>query len=177
MVKDKDCIFFRYKNGRGIFLSSKRILSVMLILFSLVGASFGIKIGILEIVGDYTVSREEILESITKCREGNDITYADIDRDVFNIKDMGYFQEVKYSLSDYVDNSQILRFELIEYPVVKEIKLKISGPGLIPRKDLEKYISVDQYKALNYKRLIRTQNAIKNEYILAGYQLLEIRIT
>ena len=144
-------------------------------LFTLLGISLGIDIGLLEIFGNVTISTEDILSKITKCHEGNEVNDADIERDIFNIKDMGFFQDVNYSLSNYVNNSQVLRIEVVEYPIVRELKLNISGPGLVLKKTLEEYITVETGKALNYKRLIRSQNALKNQYVMAGYQLLEIK--
>ncbi|MFW6248656.1 MAG: POTRA domain-containing protein, partial [Bacteroidota bacterium] len=154
---------------------SKRFVLLTIIFFALLGITFGVNIGLLEISGNVTISTEEILSVITKCHEGNEVTYADIERDVFNVKDMGYFEDVKYKLSKYDENSQILTIEVIEYPIISDIKLNISGPGLVPKKTLEEYITVETGKALNYKRLIRSQNAIKNQYIVADYQLLEIK--
>src|SRR6056297_1522160 len=121
-------------------------------LFALIGVGFGINIGLLEISGNVTIDTDEILSIISKCHEGNGVTYADIERDVFNIKDMGYFQDVKYSLNTYTTDTQILRIEIVEYPIVREVNLKISGPGLIPKKTLEEYLTVETGKALNYKR-------------------------
>jgi len=156
-------------------LRSKKNIFFIFVLLTIFGTTFGINIGLLEISGNFSVSTEEILSIITKCHEGNDVTYADIDRDIFNIKDMGYFQDVKFTLSNYINNSQILRIELQEYPIVKEVQINISGPGLISKKTLEEYVTVETDKALNFKRLIRTQNALKNQYLMSGYQLLEIK--
>lgn len=153
----------------------KRIVLLTLSFFAVIGLSFGINIGLLEITGNITISTEEILQVITKCHQGNEVTYADIERDIFNVKDMGFFQDVKYTLSKYSEDSQILSIQVIEYPIVSDVQLKISGPGLVSKKTLEEYISIETGKALNYKKLIRTQNSLKNQYIMAGYQLLEIK--
>ncbi|HPR94847.1 MAG TPA: POTRA domain-containing protein [Thermotogota bacterium] len=156
-------------------MKSKRNIILLLSLLLLIGSAFSIKIGLLEIKGNLTIETEEIIQVLTKCQEGSDINYADIERDIFNIKDMGYFQDVKYYMSDYVGNSKLLTIEVIEYPMVNEVELSVNGPELLKQQALEDLIMIEKGKALNYKKLIRTQNSIKNEFLVAGYQLIEIR--
>jgi outer membrane protein assembly factor BamA len=158
-----------------MFLNSKRNIILLLSLLAFIGSAFSIKIGLLEIKGNFTIQTEEILQNISKCQEGNDINYADIERDIFNVKDMGYFQDVKYYMSDYVNNSKILTIEVIEYPMVKEVEIYVNGPELIEKRLLDDLILIETGKAVNYKKLIRTQNSIKNEFLVAGYQLIEIQ--
>gem|GEM_PF-353891 len=173
-------LFDRLKNGLFGGDSTGRITSrsvimtfILLLIVSLSGFSF--KIGMLEIRGNYTISNEEIMSVIDNCREGNDVNYSQIEKDIFNIRDMGYFQDVKYELSNYVENTKVLTIDVVEYPVVSEVTLKVEGPGLLSKKELEEFIVVETGKALDFKKLIRSKNAIKNQYITSGYQLLEIK--
>ncbi len=148
---------------------------LLLFLFFFCSANiFGVKIGLLEITGNISITREEILENVTVCQEGNDVTLADIENDIFMIKDMGYFSKVVYSITDYIGDTKILTFEIEEYPLVKKIELNILGPALIKKIELEKLITVETEKALNFKKLIRTQNGIKNMFVSNDYEMIEI---
>lgn len=158
-----------------MLLKSISKIGIVLILLTLSSSVFGIKIGLLEILGNNTITREEIVENLTKCTEGNDVTPADIDYDKFMLTDMGYFSEVKSRVTDYVGDTKILTFEVVEYPTVNEIELKILGPSLIKKFELEKLIKVETSKALNLKNLVKTQNSIKNMFVANDYEMIQIQ--
>ncbi|HRW92300.1 MAG TPA: BamA/TamA family outer membrane protein [Thermotogota bacterium] len=138
-------------------------------------SGFSIKIAMVELVGALTVPREQILGVIQYCKEGNDVTYANIESDLFQLTDLGYFQNVQYRLTDYAGDTKIITFEFEEYPYVREVKVKLEGPKLLDMKTIQTdYMLLEENKALNYKKLIRTMNGIKNFFITSGYTTIEV---
>lgn len=135
---------------------------------------FAIKIGFLEIVGNYYISLEEIIATLAKCKEGSTVTLADIDSDIFRLRDLGVFQDVKYRTATYIADTVTLTFEVLEYPFVKEFKVNIDGPKLVDTQNLNEVILIENNKVLNYKKLFRTVSAIKTFYMNGGYSTVEV---
>ncbi|HOZ11266.1 MAG: BamA/TamA family outer membrane protein [Thermotogaceae bacterium] len=133
-----------------------------------------VQIGFLEIIGNYHVTREEIVATLVKCKEGYSVTLADIDNDIFRLRDLGIFQDVKYRLTKYIGDTMTLTFEVLEYPYVKEVKVRVEGPDLVDTKDLKQAILVEGNQVLNYKKLFRTISAIKTFFMNSGYHTVEV---
>ncbi|HOT87594.1 MAG TPA: POTRA domain-containing protein, partial [Thermotogota bacterium] len=119
------------------FLSTM-VLFLLLLILPRVGLA--IQIGFLEITGNVRVTREEIVANLVKCKEGYSVTLADIDNDIFRLRDMGIFQDVKYQLTKYIGDTMTLTFEVLEYPYVKEVKVRVEGPDLVDTKDMKQAI-------------------------------------
>jgi len=156
-------------------ISKRAGLPFFLIFFVLAGTSLAVNIGMIDLIGNYSITREEIMAAMAYCREGSNVTLGDIEQDIFNIKDMGYFQDVKYNITNYIGDTKILTLEVIEYPYIKEVTVKVEGPRLIDQKQLAQYLLVQTNKALNYKKLIRTMNSIKNHYTTEGFSMIEMK--
>ncbi|HPE41861.1 MAG TPA: POTRA domain-containing protein, partial [Thermotogota bacterium] len=155
----------------------KPFLSTMVVfLFLLFLPQIGqaVQIGFLEIIGNYHVTREEIVATLVKCKEGYSVTLADIDNDIFRLRDLGIFQDVKYRLTKYIGDTMTLTFEVLEYPYVKEVKVRVEGPDLVDTKDLKQAILVEGNQVLNYKKLFRTISAIKTFFMNSGYHTVEV---
>ncbi|HNW46223.1 MAG TPA: POTRA domain-containing protein [Thermotogota bacterium] len=153
------------------FLSTM-VLFLLLLILPRVGLA--IQIGFLEITGNVRVTREEIVANLVKCKEGYSVTLADIDNDIFRLRDMGIFQDVKYQLTKYIGDTMTLTFEVLEYPYVKEVKVRVEGPDLVDTKDMKQAILVEANQVLNYKKLFRTISAIKTFFMNSGYHTVEV---
>ncbi|MDI3547064.1 MAG: outer membrane protein insertion porin family [Halanaerobiales bacterium] len=117
--------------------------------------------------GNNIISDQEIL-SVIKTKAGDILDEKQLKADMEAIYDLGYFQDVKVSFEVYQGGLKAI-FELVEYPVVKEIVFK--GNQAYEQATLFKMTEVEAGKILNHQKLVNTRKKIEQKYHDDGYIL------
>ncbi len=123
------------------------VLSIFFLFGTLALAQTAFTVGRIEIVGNVHVPTEEILKAIG-FQEGDTIDALRVKEAAKALEELGYFAQVKPELA-VEDEVVVVRFYLVEYPVIEKIELRglpkppSMGEGLIPF--LIRWFSQDLY--------------------------------
>ncbi|MEJ6951259.1 BamA/OMP85 family outer membrane protein [Natronospora cellulosivora (SeqCode)] len=130
------------------------------------GINFQIISGIALEGNDY-VADQEIL-SLIETEVGEFLNEEKIKSDLYAIYDLGYFQDVSVSLQPYQGGLKVI-YELLEYPLVKDIILK--GSESFTAEELIDLIDIEIDQILNQDKLFEGRLAIEELYHENGYVL------
>lgn len=116
--------------------------------------------------GNIAISRDAILAAM-KSKEGRPFVQADLPTDESQIKNLGFFQDVKVlSRNTAADEWEII-VEVLENPVVKEIR--ITGNTVFPTDQLLKLVTQPVGQLYNLRNALPTTDAISKLYEEKGY--------
>lgn len=118
--------------------------------------------------GNQNVGNEQILAAVTHTRIGEPLDKEDVQKDLQDISDMGYFQDVGAQVSGMPGGVR-LTFVIDELPILERIE--IETPVLTPEK-LRPYFSAKEGEILNLKDLYADATALRQRLMDAeGYVL------
>lgn len=151
---------------------AKRILLVLVFLMCAgsLWAADSFLVGDISFEGNRRTKPESILSTIT-LRAGQTISTEQIDEAIQQIYRMGRFSDVAAEMLD-VDGANILKFHLIERPLVRNIRFE--GNDELTTDRLQGVIAIkvpDIYDPFEVEKSIK---AIKTEYVKDGYYAAEV---
>jgi len=119
----------------------------------------------IKIEGNTTVSSVLVMSQLS-VRIGETVSQLKIDRNVKNIETLGVFASASYKLTK-TKTGAVLTFEVVENPVVKEIRF----PGLskFSQKDVQEKLKIKVGNVLNTRDLREDIDTIKDLYLSKGY--------
>lgn len=125
--------------------------------------------------GNDNIADEEIL-SLIETEVGSFLDEEILKADLQRIYELGYFQDVSISFESYQGGLKAI-FELIEYPLVKEVI--IEGNKSYSDEKLLSILDIEEGKVLNQSKLVKGRKEIDklyqdNGYILAGFKDINI---
>lgn len=118
------------------------------------------------IEGNKNISKDAILASM-RSTKGKPCLAADLAKDEASIRDMGFFQDVKVFSRALADNTCEVKVELLENPLVKEIR--ISGNTVFKTEEILKWVTQQTGQVLNLRNYQPTADRITQEYTKKGY--------
>lgn len=134
------------------------------------GATLDKPVKSLEVKGNQTVAKEEVLGAVA-LKPGDKIVPEKLQQDLQSIYKLGYFYDVSASFKEEKDGV-IIVYEVIENPVVKRINIK--GNTKFSTERLGQLIQTSSDKMLNSKILSEDLGRIEKQYHDDGYVLAKI---
>lgn len=116
--------------------------------------------------GNSAISRDAILAAM-KSKEGRPFVQGDLPNDESQIKNLGFFQDVKVLSRDLGGDEWQVIVEVLENPVVKEIR--ITGNTVFPTDQLLKLVTQPVGQIYNLRNALPTTDAISKLYEDKGY--------
>lgn len=141
-------------------------------LFSLVAADEG-SIETIRVVGNSRVEQSAIRVRI-KSPVGKPVDPAVVEQDVRSIYAMGFFADVQASV-DEVDGKRTLTFQVVERPMIKEVK--IEGSKKLGSDDLQGALKIRPHTLLDVEKIQRGIEDAKKLYDQKGYKDAQISFT
>ncbi len=125
--------------------------------------------------GNENVAEQEIFSQI-ETEVGSFLDEEILKADLQRIYELGYFQDVSISFKSYQGGLKAI-FELIEYPLIKEII--ITGNHSYSDEKFLSLLNIEKGKVLNHTKLVSGRKNIDrlyqdNGYILAGFKDIDI---
>jgi outer membrane protein insertion porin family len=130
----------------------------------------GEKISQVQIKGNRRIESAAIQKAI-KLKDGDTLFSDKVDSDVRAIFKLGYFEDVKAFL-DKTDAGVVLTFQVVEKPVVREIK--IEGNKELSIDKIKEALEIKQNTIFSPKDLAKSIKKVKKLYADEGYYLAEI---
>jgi outer membrane protein insertion porin family len=126
-----------------------------------------------DIVGNKRVTEDEMVAYLGTARVGKKFTPEGLAKDVHELYDSGFFDDVEVDLSR-VDQGVRLRIVVRERPAVKEITF--SGNSAIENNDLTEALSVEVKvgSILSHPAIRRGIQKVRDKYAEKGYFLAEV---
>ncbi len=121
----------------------------------------GPEIARIEVLGNRLISRDVILLSLT-LRPGDKISDSKVDKELENLKELGYFAYIEPEVLPAEEGKVNLLFKVIENPVVREVR--VEGATLIPLEELRQQVVVEPGNVLNSTQLRESISRINNAY-------------
>ncbi len=147
-------------------------LMLVLLLVSTISLVFSIKLVGIEFRGLETVPEASLTEVI-KPYLNEEVSLDLIGSVKKAVLELGYFKDARADLEDVKDGMKLI-LTLKENPVLEGWTVKIDGPGLIEKEELEKRVKLEKGVAFNSKRAYETLVEIKKAYEESGYFLVEV---
>ncbi len=153
-------------------MNRKSLFFLTIVLVVLIFSSFAFgqtqyKVLKIEIHGNKNISTSYILTALNM-KVGDYITKEDIQKEIRNIMNLGYFQEVKAKVFPERDGVRVV-FIVKENPVIKSITIK--GSTVFSEDELESIMILAPGQVLNKKILDRDLNRLTKYYQEKGYIL------
>ena len=130
----------------------------------------GKKITDIEIKGNKTIKKEEILKEIT-AKKGIEVKPKQLKKDLQAIFDLGYFFDVQILFENYQSGVRLI-FEVVENPRIKEIKV-LGNTKLSDTKIIEQ-LGIDLPQVLNVNQLNKGIKSVNQYYQDQGYALAKV---
>ncbi len=119
------------------------------------------------IQGNEYVSTNEIF-SVVETKIGDTFTREKMKKEIQEIYDLGYFQDIKVALQNYNNGIRII-LEVVENPILK--KINISGNEVYSKAQVLEWLGIEAGKILNMKELNEGLKNVQRKYQDKGYVL------
>ncbi len=137
-----------------------------LVLIGFAAAQQGSVVKTVTIRGNVLIARDAIL-SVMRSKEGKPFLQSELPQDERSIRELGFFQDVKILSRSVADNEFELIVEVLENPVIKEIR--VVGNTVLPSDQIRKLITQPVGQVLNTRTILPSLEAISKAYEEKGY--------
>ena len=133
----------------------------------------GPNVEVIRIIGNTRVEQSAIRVRV-RSEVGKPADPAIIEQDVRSIYAMGFFEDVQASVDD-VDGKHTLTFQVVERPMIKEVKLE--GNKQVSTDDLQAALKIRPHTLLDVEKIQRGIEDAKKLYDKKGYKDAAITFT
>ncbi len=149
----------------------KRILQLLMLLF-ICGTIYSQTVTEIVIKGNKKISSDAVKAKLLQ-KSGVAYDASLVRKDIKNIFDLGYFDNVDVYREDFSKNSIKLVYELKEKPIISSIVFE--GNSEIEVEDLNKNISIKPYNVLNIAEIKKSKQQLLKYYEEKGFYLATIK--
>ncbi|MDY6973486.1 MAG: outer membrane protein assembly factor BamA, partial [Thermodesulfobacteriota bacterium] len=121
--------------------------------------------------GNQRIEEAAIL-AVVKTRKGDELNYDQLNKDLRDIYQMGYFTDVRIKTKDGPEGT-IVVFSVTEKPSIGKIAFK--GNKSVDAIELEKELGIDLYSILDHTEVRQSINRLMDFYRKKGYYNMEIK--
>ena len=146
----------------------------LLVVFTLLSGAIAAeenKVTKISVKGNDHIAAEKILEKV-KAKAGDSFNKEALRKDLENIMDLGYFQDVRASFKHYDGGLEVI-FKVVENPLINQIKME--GNEVYKKEKLLDWIGIQKGKVLNVKQLNEGLKNAQHKYQDNGYIMAGIK--